>query len=298
MAPLMKPVRQWPQTASKSRRATAEPVERNARHQIDDRPQSPLRQRGAGAGKDDRQHGLGDELRPVGEKRRGRSDNSSQREDRVGTERTREPVDADQADQRQHGSAEKPERQRAPDGGLHRKRPGGVRGDEAADLGHVPVGVQNQEDIEEERHGEEADRLHETERAIAAGQRHRRAAEIHDNRNRRARNIEPKDVGPRPGQLPKPERVVSLVGEEREGRGVERDDRFREGALGPRHTHQSEPGGAGNRGEDRVSRHDGPVGRKRDQGDARGGRERRRDGPLDRSRYFHAWRAFPIPQWP
>ena len=296
MAPLMKPVRQWLQTASNSRGPTAEPVERNARHQIDDRPQSPLRQRGAGARKDDRQHGLGDELRPVSEKRRGRSDDSSEREDRVRTERTREPVDADQADQRQHGRAEKPERQRAPDGGLHRKRPGSVRGDEAAYLGHVPVGVQDQEDIEEERQREEADRLHGTRRPIAAGQGHRRAAEIHDKRNRRARNIKPEDVGPGPGQLPKPERVVSLIGEEREGRGVERDDRLSEGALGPGHAHETEPGGARNRGEGGVSRHDRPVGRERNQCDAGGGRQRRRDGPLDRSRYFHLARV-PVPQW-
>ena len=217
-----------------ARRPAGEPIERDAGQQIDDRPQAGLRQRRAEAGKDDRQKRLNDPLRGVGEQRRHRGDGAAQREQRMRTRRSRQSVDADQADQSQDRLANEPQRQRAPDRDLSAKRQVGVRGDGGAELGHVPVGADREQQVEQERDRDQAQRLDEPKAAKAADQRQDRTAGIDDQRDRRAGRVEAEDVRPRPRQLPEAERVIALKREDREGRGVNDDQRPGIWALGAR----------------------------------------------------------------
>ena len=236
----------------KARRAAAEPIENNAGQKIDDRPQARLSERGAGAGDEDRQDGLSDRLRGVGEQWGQGGDRPAQRKQPVRPQRPREPVDADEADQRQHRLADEPQGQRAPDRDLTGKRQARAR-DRRADLGHVPVGADGQEEVEQKRDRDQAHGLDEPKPAKAADEGHDRAAGVDDERDRRAGRVEPPYVSPRAGQQPESERIIALKGEDRERRRVNRDQRRGIRALGPRRAQESERRCAGERGDDRFA---------------------------------------------
>ena len=53
-------------------------------------------------------------------------------------------------------------------------------GDEAADLGHVPVGLDGHEEVEQEGNNDQAHRLDQPKTAGAADQAHDRGARIDD----------------------------------------------------------------------------------------------------------------------
>ncbi len=139
-----------------ARRPPGEPVEHDAGQQIDDRPQARLRERGADGGEDDRDDRPGDELRRIGDQRRHGGVGAAEGKERKDPQRPRAPVEADDDDQGQHRLADEPERQRAPDRHLNRKRQRRMQGDGCAEFGHVPVGADDDEEVEEEGDGDQA----------------------------------------------------------------------------------------------------------------------------------------------
>ena len=239
-----------------ARRPAGEPIERNAGQEIDDRPQARLRQRPAQGGKDNRQERLNDPLRRVGEQRRRGSDRAAQRKQRMRARRPRQPVDADQADQNQDRLADEPQDQRASDRDLGDERQVGVRGHGGAEFGHMPVGANRQQQVEQEGDRDQAQRLDQPQAAKAADERQDRTAGVDDQRDRRSRRIEPKDIRPRSGQLPEAERVIAIEGEDRERRGVNRDQRRGIWALGARPAQERQSAGAGDRGDNRLAQRD------------------------------------------
>ena len=84
-------------------------------------------------------------------------------------------VDADEVDEGQHRLADEPERQGPPDRDLEGERQGRVRGDPGAEPGHVPVGADDHEQVEQKRNGDKACGFDEAKAAGAANQRHDRA---------------------------------------------------------------------------------------------------------------------------
>ena len=173
-------------------------------------------------------------MRRIGEQRRGGRDRAAQREQSVRAHRARQQVDADQVDQNEDRLADEPKRQRASDGDLRWKGQIGVRGHGGAEFGHVPVGADREQQVEQERDRDQAHRLDEPKSAKAADERQDRTAGVDDQRDRRAGRIEPKDVRPRARQLPEAERVIAIKGEDRERRGVDGDQRRGIWALGSR----------------------------------------------------------------
>ena len=154
-----------------ARRPPGKPVERDSRHQVHDRPQAALRERGAGAGKNDRQNRLRDELGGVGDERRRRGEDRARRVDHMRSPRKRGTIDADEADERQHGFAEEEKRERASNRNLRRKGESRMGRRDGADFGHVPIRGEGHEKIEQEGRRNETDRLNEAQPAIAADQR-------------------------------------------------------------------------------------------------------------------------------
>ena len=67
-------------------------------------------------------------------------------------------------------------------------------GNQAADLGHVPVGAEHNDELEQERHGDEAERLDRPQRARVAQQRRQRPAEVDAIGDRRVGDVEAQRV--------------------------------------------------------------------------------------------------------
>ena len=280
----------------KARRAAGKPVERDAGQKIDDRPQARLSQRGAGTGDEDRQERLSDQLRGVGEQWRGGGDRAAQRKQAVRPRRSREPIDAGEVDQRQHRLADEPQCQRAPDCDLRGKRQAGMSGHQGADLGHVPVGADGQEEVEQKGDRNQAQRLDEPKPAKACDEGHDRAADIDDKRDRRPGRVEPPYIRPRSGQPPESERIVALEGEDRERRRIDRDQRRGIRALGASPAQESEPRGAGKGGDDRFARRDRGIEGEGEQRHAAQRQRRRPDGPARKwarkgDNHLHALRS-------
>ena len=261
-----------------TRRAASQPVERDPGHQIDDRPQSALRERGEDAGADDRRQRLGDHLRRVGEQRRCGGHRPTQCKQAVRPKRARQPIDAHQTDQRQHRFAEEPERQRAADRNLREERQDGAPGQEGADFGHVPIGAHGQEKVEQEGYGDQAERLDQSEPAKASDQRHDRASGVDSQCDRRAAGIEPRHVDPRSGQKPKAQSIVAHVGKERERRRVEPDQGGRIRTLGECRPQERKSARAGDRRDDRLVQRDRRVERQGKRGQTGQRRKHRRGG--------------------
>ena len=94
----------------------------------------------------------------------------------------------------------------------------------------MPIRAQRNDEIEEKRDRDEADRLDRAHRAMAADQRRQRAADVNGVGDRRVRDVETRHVGPGPRQLPEGEIIVALKSEDRESRRVESDRRRRPNA--------------------------------------------------------------------
>ena len=165
-------------------------------------------------------------------------------------------------------------RQRASDRDLRWKGQIGVRGHGGAELGHVPVGADRKQEVEQERDRDQAQRLDEPKPAKAADERQDRTAGVDDQRDRRAGRIEAKDVRPRARQLPEAERVIAIKGEDRERRGVNGDQRRGIRALGSRPAQKRQSAGAGDRGDDRLKQRDRRVEGEREQRQAAEPRKR------------------------
>ena len=76
-------------------------------------------------------------------------------------------------------------RQRASDDDLRWKGQTGVRRHGGAELGHVPVGANRKQEVEQERDRDEAQRLDDPQSPKAADERQDRAAKVDDHRDRR-----------------------------------------------------------------------------------------------------------------
>ena len=136
----------------------------------------------------------------------------------------RRPADADQRQKLQADLADDEQRDGAADD--HLGRESGKAGTKPADLRHVPVGAEQDDELEQERHGDEADRLDRPQRATIADQRRQRAAKIDaigDRRRRRRRAAANRPTG-RPIAR-KPSESLRWIGEQRECHCVEQDRR-------------------------------------------------------------------------
>ena len=133
--------------------------------------------------------------------------------------RLRRTTDADQRQQLQHDLAEGEQHEGAADKDLGRERREREHG--AAEFSHVPIGAEQDDQLEEERHGDQAERLDQPQRTRAAEQRRQPAADIDAIGDRRIRDVEPQRIRPRTRQLPEGEQVIALIGEQREHGGVD-----------------------------------------------------------------------------
>ena len=184
------------------------------------------------------------------------------------------PVNADQADQNQDRLADEPKRQRASDDDLRWKGQTGVRRHGGAELGHVPVGANRKQEVEQERDRDEAQRLDDPQSPKAADEGQDRAAKVDDHRDGGPRRIEAKDVRPRPRQLPESERIVALNREDRERRGVDCDQRRGIGALGSRPAQERKAASACDRRDDRLQQRNRRIDGEREKREAAEPRKR------------------------
>ena len=158
---------------------------------------------------------------------------------------------------------------------------------------HAPVGADREQQVEQEGNRDQAHRLDEPESASAADKSQNRTAGVDDQRDRRPGRVETPDVRPRSRQLPESERIIALKGEDRESRGVERDQRRGIWALGPRPAQKRQCAGAGERGEDGLAERDRGVKGEHEQ--RRAAERRKRGGPArkrarKRGSRLHAFR--------
>ena len=281
--------------AGERRRPPAERVEREAGDEIDDAPQSRLGQRGEQRAEEDSSDRRSADLGEIGEQRRQRGESREREDERVQRRPPRQPADADQRQQLQRRLVHDEQHDDAADEHFRRKRR--QQRNQAADLGHVPVGAEHDDELEQERHGGEAERLDRPQRARVAQQRRQRPAEIDAIGDRRVGDVEAQRVRPRSGQLPERKRVVALIGEQREGGGVDQQRRSRQGAeKGP--PPQRQPRRAGEAGEDPFAGGQRRVDRRGDQrraGRRRGQRMRAADRrPRRRSSRCPSLRKFPF----
>ena len=207
--------------------------------------------------------------------------------------RSRQPVDADEVDQRQDRFANPPQDEPASDRHLDRKRQLRPARDHRAQAGHAPVGADRDEKVEQERDCDQAHSLDEPKSASGADERHDRTDGVDDQRDRRPRRIEAPDVRPGAGQLPETKRIIALKGEDRERRSVKGEQRRGIGPLGPCKAQERQARGAGGRGEDRLLERDRGVKPKRQQ--RRAAERRKRDRPARKrarkgGRHLHAFR--------
>ena len=106
----------------------------------------------------------------------------------------RQPTDADQRQQLQRRLVHDEQHDDAADEHFRRKRR--ERRDQTADFGHMPVGAEHDDELEQERQGDEAERLDRTQRTRGAQQRRERPAEVDAIGDRRVGDIEAHRVAP------------------------------------------------------------------------------------------------------
>ena len=192
--------------------------------------------------------------------------------------RSRQPVDADEVDQRQDRFANPPQDERASDRDLDGKRQLRPARDHRAQAGHAPVGANRNQEVEQKGRCDQAHGLDQPKAASGADERHDRTAAVDDQRDRRPRRVEAPDVRPGAGQLPETKRIIALNGEDRERRSIKGDQRRGIWPLGPCKAQERQARGAGGRGEDRLLERDRGVKPKRQQRRAAERRKRGRAG--------------------
>ena len=169
-----------------------------------------------------------------------------------------------------------------------------MRGHRGAEFGHMPVGANRQQQVEQEGDRDQAQRLDQSQAAKAADERQDRTEGIDDERDRRPRRVEAKDVHPRSRQLPEAERVIAIKGEDRERRRVNRNQRRGIWALGSRPAQERQSAGAGDRGDNRLAQSDRGIEGERQQ--RRAAKPRKPSRPAHkracvRSSRLHAFRV-------
>ena len=173
-------------------------------------------------------------MRRIGDKRRRGGDRPAQRKQRMRARRSRQPVDADQVDQDQDRLADEPEGERASDRDLGGKRQ--LRRARSRPRPSRPCASRRRWSASRlNRNGTaiRLTRLDEPQSASAADQRQNEPPSVDDECDRRPGRVEAPDVRPGPRQLPEPDRIIALKGEDREGGRVERDQRRGKRPLGP-----------------------------------------------------------------
>jgi len=255
------------------RRPAAQRVEHEAGHEIDDAPQSRLGQRREQRTEDDPTDRRGADLGEIGEQRRQRGEGGQGEHQAVQRRPPRRATDADQRQQLQRRLAEDEQHGRAADEHLDGKRRERER--EPADFGHVPIGAEQDDELEQEGRGDEAERLDRPQRPRRAEQRRQRAAEIEAIGDRRIGDVEAQRVRPRTGQLPECKRIIALISEQGEGDGVDDHRRYRQGAEEGL-SQQRESGRAGETGDHPFARRQRRIDRCGEQRRADRSRDQRR----------------------